>query len=820
MAQRRLTVDEEVFLDKALKNVRRQNFLIANEIERNNLRFILKQAFNLLCELRSDYFSPKNYQTLYNQVITELFPIYNYMNVEVSRGREPWDIFESVQQCRYVIPKLYLIILSASIYIENSPDKCKEILDELLEFMKQSQSPIRTLFVRYYLVQMLKGKLPDGDNKYIKEGGCTIMDTIDFLIKNLEEMNRAWIRMSLNASPEDLPILENERNDVKRLISDMIEIFSKLEGLNMELFEKGILPRLVDIIFMYDDYISQEYIMECIIVHFPESYIIKNLDFLLLTLSKLTQGVNMKKLFITFLDKFNNYYKKNLDNPEDEEKEKALNEVYSAYPIILRNFNIILEKYEKTIQNIMNILELNLNFLKFCVNCAPKEEKLISINHGLNSTVKSLFSMNASLLFQKQLDKIHDILSIALESIYSIFEMPDFVKLFNFLDSKNKKDLAIEIINNLINVNSHEKLDTLDKIQQLFIYCRPLIKSSSESEEEINERIIEKEQYTLIKLFSILKTKDINLLYDIFLNFKIFLNEGGKLRRCKSYPCMISFLILFCKNISLLYEKKIKENEKYDISQLETDDDFCNFLAKIYNMLIDILKILEEDEPKIALKYSLLVVNQINAINTSKDKFVDICLSIFNNAIEIYKKFDPEKKYEYYVEICQNLLNITIFSKEIYEKIISELITEAKNMTKRTEQCDGLLIISQLYYTHFNDGKKVLEYLSKAQKIAGFSLTNPKNMVLFINILNKYLYYVEVDEKKTVDINKEKIEEIIEYIQNYIVTIKTDKDSDKEFLTEIEKYFNNTINLIKERKNSETSKEIYKLIVINSDNEG
>lgn len=47
MAQRRITVDEEVFLDKALKNVRRQNFLIANEIERNNLRFILKQAFNL-----------------------------------------------------------------------------------------------------------------------------------------------------------------------------------------------------------------------------------------------------------------------------------------------------------------------------------------------------------------------------------------------------------------------------------------------------------------------------------------------------------------------------------------------------------------------------------------------------------------------------------------------------------------------------------------------------------------------------------------------------------------------------------------------------
>ena len=822
MTSEKPNVDEELILDKALKEVRRQNYFIMLEIERNNLRFCLKQTFTLLCELRTDFLKPKNYQILYNHVVNELIQVHKYMNEEISFGREPWDIYESVQQCRYVIPRLYLTIIAGSVYLEHSPEKCKELIEDLLDIVKQAQSPLRTIFVRYFLTKVMARVLPDEDNKDIKEGCGTILDTIYFLIKNLEEMNRAWIRMTLNASLDEKPILEKERLDIKMLIKDAIYIISKLKGMNNNLFEKEILPKIIEIIFMYDDYISQEFIMECILTDFPESYIIKNLDFLLLTLSKLGEGVDKKKLFVIVLEKLFNYYKNNIEKKEGEEKEQILNEVHGAYPVVLRNFNIIIQKQEKSVQNLLNILEINYNFIKFCVYCAPEEEKLISINHGLNSTYSILISANVSILFQDQLNKIHDILSIPLESIYSIFDMANFPKLFSFLDYQNKKKLAFEIIDNLTNVNSHEKLDTLEKIKQLIIFLRTLEKNLdlNNNDNNNNELLIEKEQFTLIKIFSVFKTKNIDLLFQFYFEFKNLLIEGDKSQRNKSLPCLISILIIFCKDISYLYSQKIEQNEKYDISSLKSDEDFYNYLSNIYSILSELIKKLEQDDQKMAFKYSFLIMRQINIINTAKEKFGEIYLSLFNNSFELYKNFEQEKKFEYFKYICQYLMIDTIFSEELYEKILDELINEAKNMQKRSEQCNGLLTISKIYFVHFKNGEKVLEYLSKAKKIADFSLTNQKNLILFVNLLNEYLYYIDSDKENIVKIEKDLIEEIIEYIQNYFVTIKMDKNNDLNFLNEIENYYNNTINLINERKNKEEYNEIYKFININSDNQG
>ena len=806
--------DEEMALDTALKNVKKQNNNISLEIERNNLRFCLKKAFDLLCELRTNLLAPKSYHTLYTQVEIALEEVYKYMMVEISRGREPWDIYDSVQQCRYVIPRLYLLILSGAIYIENSPELSKELSDELLDQVKEAQAPLRAIFARYFLAKIMKDKFPNGKNNSKKKEGWTIEDTILFFIKNLEEMNRSWMRMTLNASEEALSMLEENRLDLEKIISDTVEILSKLEGLTSDLYAKLMLPKLSEIIFMYDDSISQEYLMEYIITHFPISYNIKNLDFLLLTILRLVPKVNKKKLFILLLEKFNDYYK------ENEKNEKILNDIYESYPVILKNYNILLEKQEKSSQNLLGILEMNYSFIKFCIICAPIKEKMLSINHGLNTTNEIILSLNNEFLYKNQVNKLYDILILTLESIYSIFDMPKFTELYDILDYDNRKKLALEIINNLININSHEKLDSLEKIQKLLIYLTPLETNSKEGEEE-NMRLIEKEQSTLIKLFSVFKTKNVELVLNFYSEFKNFLIQGGLKRRKKSLPCLITSLIIFSRNISMLYDKKIYVNEKYDITLIKTDEEFYEFLSKVYNVLIDILKIMEEDEPKMCIKYSLLILNSMNLINSAKEKFENLCLIIFNNVMNIYKKFDPEKKFEYFILICQNLIKDKLISDLNYKNILEEIITEAKNMPKRNEQCNGLLIIAQIYFIHFKDGKKVSEFLSKAKKIADFSLSNQKNLGLFIDILNFYLYYIEVDEENIVGIKKEQIEEIVEYIQNFIVTIKNDKNSDVDikFLGNIEKYLGKTINIIIERKNKKNCKDIYKNIVIDySDN--
>ena len=813
-------IDQEKELDLAEKTVKRQAYHVYLSIEQNNLRFCLKQSFRMLCELRSETLAPKFYYQLYNSVFLEMKKVENFMKLEISRGRLPEDIYESVQQCRLVIPRLYLTIIAGSLYIENEPKKCKELLNDLLELVRESQNPLRGLFTRFYLFQMVKDKLPDKDNVYVKEEGGDFKDTIFFLIKNLEEMNRLWIRISLHAKEEEKQEKEKEREDLKPLIAETITRLSTLEGLTMELYENDVLPKLMEIVFMYNDPLSQEHIIECIIKSFPEIYNIKCMEFILLTISKLTEEVNIKRLFIIMLEKLSSFVD-NIETINDEEKKnQLLNESHNVYAILMRNFDIIMNNEIKNqMKVISDILELNISFLKYTNKCAPESEKLNSINHILNLCVNILTIFSTQISLINEMNKICELLSIPLESVYSLFDMPDFLKLLSLLDYPNMKKIGLKIINNLTNPNSKEKIDSLEKLTKLCSFISPLLKDIQNIEEN-KDYNFENEQNSVAKIIFIIKTPDIDLLLDIYSEFKNILFEGRKNRRIITFPSLVNTLIYFSQQILNLYENKKEENDKeniiYDISKLESDDAFYEFELKIYKLISDTLKVLEEDFPQMAFKFYLLTVCQINNIQTLREKFEEVSLSFFNKGVNLYKAFDKEKKFEYFSDICQSLFKITIFSKENLENIINELLNEAKNMSKRLDQCNGFLTISQLYYIHFKDGKNVVDCLSKAKKVADFSLTNPHNLILYVLILNKYIYYIDNDNEGIVEIKNEQIEDLVEAIKNHIITIKTDKNIDACFLPSIEKYFKNTLKLIESRKNSSEHKKIYDSINIDT----
>ena len=92
------------------------------------------------------------------------------------------------------------------------------------------------------------------------------------------------------------------------------------------------------------------------------------------------------------------------------------------------------------------------------------------------------------------------------------------------------------------------------------------------------------------------------------------MSEGGKNRRKITFPALVNALIYFSEKISFLYENKDKEEEEkdedndylYDITKLENDDNYYEFLLKIYEIINDTIKVLEEDFPQMALKLNLL----------------------------------------------------------------------------------------------------------------------------------------------------------------------------------------------------------------------
>ena len=820
--------DQERYLDRGLKKIKAQSFHIHTAIEKNNLRQCLKETYSMLSELRTSALTPKNYYHLFTTIFDEMQIVENFFSEEISRGRKVRDLYDSVQQAVYLIPRLYLMITAGSLVMENEPKSSSEIIFDLLGMVKGVQNPIRGLFVRYYLLKRIKDKLPDKDNVYLKEGG-NFDDTLRFIIQNMDEMNRLWIRLGTDVLGNEKILRDKERVELKILVGESINRLSSLDGLTLELYEKEVLPKLIQIIIESNDILSQQYLMECIIHAFSDSYNIKCIELILNTLSRLSPGVDIKGLFISLMEKLAKFITDNSGEDATEEDKKLVSNATSVYPVLAQYFDRLQKETLMLGDNmdILKLLDLNTSFMKFSIKCTDNDV-LASINHILTSTLGCLRQLTRR-LSNDGIKKLSRLLAVPLESDHSLFEMTDFDGLILFLDYNMRKNLGLKIVHSLYKSNSKEKLDSVEKIQKLLKLIRPLIADVEDAQEEDNYTF-ESEQNEVSKMIFVVNSQDPEVIYEIYGELKNVFVEGGVNRRKMTLPPLANCIIAFCHKLSLAYDNKngliseeikkssyVTENiNSIDISKIDSDETFYKLMLNVYKLLNEVITLVSQDNPEDALKLYLASASQVNSIQSDRNNFEEACASFMNAAMNIYQegKYDQNLKFSLLSQIVGYILSFTILGNENVENIIKILMESGTKMVKRGDQFNSMLSIGEIYYLVIKDGNKVNEYITKARKYADFAMTNPQNLILFVELLNKFLYYVENGDE-LITIKPEQIDEIIELIRNHIQTIKNEVSVDSSFLPNIEKYFDNTIEIIKKRKNEENHKPIYDSILNN-----
>jgi vacuolar protein sorting-associated protein 35 len=820
--------DQERYLDRGLKKIKAQSFHIHTAIEKNNLRQCLKETYSMLSELRTSALTPKNYYHLFTTIFDEMQIVENFFSEEISRGRKVRDLYDSVQQAVYLIPRLYLMITAGSLVMENEPKSSSEIIFDLLGMVKGVQNPIRGLFVRYYLLKRIKDKLPDKDNVYLKEGG-NFDDTLRFIIQNMDEMNRLWIRLGSDVLGNEKILRDKERVELKILVGESINRLSSLDGLTLELYEKEVLPKLIQIIIESNDILSQQYLMECIIHAFSDSYNIKCIELILNTLSRLTPGVDIKGLFISLMEKLAKFITDNSGEDATEEDKKLVSNATSVYPVLAQYFDRLQKETLMLGDNmdILKLLDLNTSFMKFSIKCTDNDV-LASINHILTSTLGCLRQLTRR-LSNDGIKKLSRLLAVPLESDHSLFEMTDFDGLILFLDYNMRKNLGLKIVHSLYKSNSKEKLDSVEKIQKLLKLIRPLIADVEDAQEEDNYTF-ESEQNEVSKMIFVVNSQDPEVIYEIYGELKNVFVNGGVNRRKMTLPPLANCIIAFCHKLSLAYDNKngliseeikkssyVTENiNSIDISKIDSDETFYKLMLNVYKLLNEVITLVSQDNPEDALKLYLASASQVNSIQSDRNNFEEACASFMNAAMNLYQegKYDQNLKFSLLSQIVGYILSFTILGNENVENIIKILMESGTKMVKRGDQFNSMLSIGEIYYLVIKDGNKVNEYITKARKYADFAMTNPQNLILFVELLNKFLYYVENGDE-LITIKPEQIDEIIELIRNHIQTIKNEVSVDSSFLPNIEKYFDNTIEIIKKRKNEENHKPIYDSILNN-----
>jgi len=166
------------------------------------------------------------------QITDELDHPQEYFSSLQRSGSKMVELYEQVQSCGNVVPRLYLLCCVGGVYITSMEAPAKDVLKDMLEMIKGVQHPMRGLFLRCYLTRISRGKLPDIGSQYEGAGG-NVQDAYNFLLNNFCETTRLWVRLQTQGANKDKKKREKERQDLRVLVGTNLVRLSQLDGLDV-----------------------------------------------------------------------------------------------------------------------------------------------------------------------------------------------------------------------------------------------------------------------------------------------------------------------------------------------------------------------------------------------------------------------------------------------------------------------------------------------------------------------------------------------------------------------------------------------------------
>ena len=828
--------DEKQLLENMFKHIKMTSMKMKNAIDRNDMRQVLKFSVDILNTLKAEFKTVSYYNQLFLNVYDELLPLEIYFNEEIKRGRRIKEFYEAVQQCITVLPRLYLMILVGNIYIESNPNEKKEILNEIMKMVNAVQHPLRGFYVRYFIIKILKNNLDD----------------IDSLLINIKEMNKLWIRIGHMKHLLGSDIIK-VRNELKDIIGENIIKLGSIQDINDNIYKNKILLPLLKIIIECGDYLSQQYLLLNMIESFPDEYNIKSIDIIITSLSQMTEKVDIKEIFIKIMEKLGNF------DSIEKLKDIKSNEIFEK---LNGSIEKIIEEFQNQGDNdndILKIIELEVSYLKFVINFGTFEEQNLKIKN-INKIISKCYDLISKACGGRNLSEegvkiIFNLLQIILDSPLSIFKCKNFPDLMNYLDDNYKSKLSLDILDSLVNKYNIGMIDTKDKMESIIEFITPMVYIE---DNRGNDYLLDKALNKICKLVYVPSSKDpyeqlemlqmlINLLIDTTKEDQEDLKNKKLILYYNNY---INSLLLIGYSLNEAYLNNINLNneenknkktqihkefcnkyniDKFDNNNIEKYWEFYQLLIKEIDTNLSKLKIIS---PEISYKLYLqciLLINKIgfnfnnkNENNDNKNNYEETLLIYINKILSMYTngEINMKDKLDLLINLIGNICSLTILSKDNLIKIATKIEKICDKINKKNEQCLSLINSSKLYYNDINkDLNKVIELLNKAKKTAVYAMTNPENTILFIYILNEYIRYDEKIEDFDKIAKVDDINEIIEAINNYLMSLKSE-NNDKTVINKIENYYKNTIDLIKSKKLNNTENKYFKLFEkVNLDND-
>ena len=733
------------------------------------MRQALRHCSSMLGELRTSQLAPQKYYDLYMTTFEELRYLEMYMLDGSNRGKYS-ELYETVQHAGNILPRLYLLVTAGSAYIKSKEGVAKEILKDMVEMCAGVQHPLRGLFLRTYLSQMTKDKLPDVGNDYEGAGG-TVEDSVEFVMRNFVEMNKLWVRLQNQGPTRERGKREKERKELEDLVGKNLVYLSQLEGVDIAMYKSNVLPRVLEQVVSCKDELAQLYLVDCLIQCFPDDFHLETMDRLLGVIPQLKSGVSKHTLLCQFMDRISRYIKDYPDMGHKFEEEDTFSKLLAAMEDIVTatmSTADAMMSYRSLLRYAVDVHKGGINGIaqvfKTCALTLKDREPA-----SLETDAKSVRELT---MFLTEPAKVVPYTELLL--------LPEYVAVTNLLDYSSRRDVICTVLGAI--VAQTEPISDKAKAQALMDYAVPLIVVPDGV--GVDEEDMEDGENLIARVVHLFQADTVEDTYDVLFNIA----HKGILAAPKTAMRRVLPALVFT---TLQLVKRVKDDvDAGRPAALEPQA----VMREMQKMIDDMVEI---EEYQVAMRLYLQSCLAADGFDLKLNAY-----AFFECAFDVFDRFIVRfREMEQALAIMTSTLAMCKnFAAEDREILASLLTRWSTNRVKKVDRARGLLGTCHLYYTDgHRDAKRVGEYLGRAVKLAdeaaeqGMASHNDPGpaVVVLIEILNKYLYFL--DKAGTEIVSPDMVQGLVKKIEEAMA--QSSRQS-----PEVHKYFVNTLGYIDKQK--------------------
>ncbi|KAF8955537.1 Vacuolar protein sorting-associated protein 35 [Entomortierella lignicola] len=408
--------------------------------------------------------------------------------------------------------------------------------------------------------------------------------------------------------------------------------------------------------------------------------------------------------------------------------------------------------------SIQDITALLVSLINLSLSCYPDNLAYADQVLGFAKEKTAEYSESPELQHKDTVSNLQNLLMAPINhypSILTLLELPHFNGLLSLQPYQTRRAIAHAVVASIL--KNDTIISTPEDVNGILEICAVMIRDQKDGGHNsspfrntrnnrndsgsVDPEEFAEEQGKLARIIHLFRSEDADTQAAILSAARKQFGDGGERIRYM-FPPLVTQAVKLARRF-----KKLQDTD-------EGWEKKCSTLFKFIHQVISIIHN-KVDNSEVVLRLFLLAGQSADECG-----FEDICYEFFVQAFTIYEESISESKAQFQaITLMVGTLRTTsCFNLNHYDTLITKCALHGAKLLKKPDQCRAVYTCSHLWWgtmivgqqedgteavQPYRDGKRVLECLQKALKIADSCMDSVSNVELFVEILNRYIYYFE-----------------------------------------------------------------------------